>query len=140
MVSESTFVRIVRASAWYDLIVSAPFATPWTFAWLHQALSAVALALGIGGLPAFEPTHVLMANLMGSVVCVWSVLRIRQTSVALGRYDGVARWLFAMWQAVALASGASLLIVPFLVIEVSFGLLQSLPVGCVPGQVGTRVA
>ena len=37
MVSESTFVRIVRASAWYDLIVSAPFATPWTFAWLHQA-------------------------------------------------------------------------------------------------------
>lgn len=25
MVSESTFVRLVRASGWYDLIVTAPF-------------------------------------------------------------------------------------------------------------------
>ena len=140
MMAESTFARVVRASAWYDLIVTAPFATPWTFAWLHQALNAVAAALGIAGLPAFAPAHLLMANLMGSVVCVWSVLRIRQASVALGRYDAVARGLFCTWQAVALASGATLLLVPFLVIEVSFGLLQSLPVGRVPGQVGTRVA
>lgn len=65
MVSESTFLRIVRASAWYDLIVTAPFATPWTFALLHQALSALAHALGIGSLPPFEPTHLLMANHAG---------------------------------------------------------------------------
>ena len=140
MVSESTFVRIVRASAWYDLIVSAPFATPWTFAWLHQALSAVAQALGIGGLPAFEPTHLLMANLMGSVVCVWSVLRIRQASVLLVRHDAVARCLFATWQAYALASGGTLLVVPFLIAEVAFGLLQAVPVGRVPESTGTQVA
>ncbi|ENZ79113.1 MULTISPECIES: hypothetical protein [Ralstonia] len=140
MVSESTFLRIVRVSAWYDLIVTAPFATPWTFALLHQALSALAQALGIGSLPAFEPTHLLMANLMGSVVCVWSVLRLRQTSVALGRYDAVARWLFAAWQAYALASGATLLLVPFLIAEIGFGLLQSLPVGRVPRRAGARAA
>ncbi|CAJ0821991.1 hypothetical protein [Ralstonia flaminis] len=140
MVSESTFVRIVRASAWYDLIVSAPFATPWTFAWLHQALSAVAQALGIGGLPAFEPAHLLMANLMGSVVCVWSVLRIRQASVTLGRYDAVARWLFSAWQVFALISGATLLVVPFLIVEVGFGLLQMMPVGRVPARADTQHA
>lgn len=138
MVSESTFVRIVRASAWYDLIVSAPFATPWTFAWLHQALGALAGALGVGTLPDFAPEHVLMANLMGSVVCVWSVLRLRRTSVMLGRYDAAARWLFAAWQAYALASGATLLVVPFLLAEMGFGLLQSMPVGRVPGRTGTQ--
>lgn len=138
MVSESTFVRFVRASGWYDLIVTAPFATPWTFALLHQALNALAGALGIGGLPAFEPSHLLMANLMGSVVCVWSVLRIRQPSVVLGRYDAVARALFAAWQAYALASGATLLVVPLLIAEIGFGLLQSVPVGRVPGRTGTQ--
>lgn len=140
MVSESTFIRIVRASAWYDLIVSAPFATPWTFAWLHQALSALAGALGVGMLPDFAPEHLLMANLMGSVVCVWSVLRIRQASVTLGRYDAAARWLFAAWQAYALASGATLLVVPFLVAEIGFGLLQSMPMDRVPGRTGTQAA
>lgn len=140
MVSESTFIRIVRASAWYDLIVSAPFATPWTFAWLHQALSALAGALGVGMLPDFAPEHLLMANLMGAVVCVWSVLRIRQASVTLGRYDAAARWLFAAWQAYALASGATLLVVPFLVAEIGFGLLQSMPMDRVPGRTGTQAA
>jgi hypothetical protein len=140
MVSESTFVRFVRASGWYDLIVTAPFAMPWTFALLHQALNALAGALGIGGLPAFEPSHLLMANLMGSVVCVWSVLRIRQPSVTLGRYDAVARALFAVWQAYALASGATLLVAPFLVAEIGFGLLQSVPVACVPARTGAQAA
>lgn len=140
MVSESTFVRIVRASAWYDLIVSAPFATPWTFAWLHQALSALAGALGVGTLPDFAPEHVLMANLMGSVVCVWSVLRIRRASVTLGRHDAAARWLFAAWQAYALVSGATLLVALFLIVEVGFGLLQLMPVGRMPARAGTQTA
>lgn len=140
MVSESTFVRIVRASAWYDLIVTAPFATPWTFALLHHVLNALAGMVGIGGLPAFEPAHLLMANLMGSVVCVWSVLRIRQASVTLGRYDAVARWLFSSWQVFALMSGATLLVVPFLIAEMTFGLVQLMPVGRVPARAGTQSA
>lgn len=32
MLSESRYLQIVRASAWYDLAVTAAFATPWTFA------------------------------------------------------------------------------------------------------------
>ena len=68
---------------------------------------------------------------------MWSVLRIRQASVTLGRYDAAARWLFAAWQAYALASGGTLLVVAFLVVEIAFGLLQSMPVGRVPGRTGT---
>ncbi|AJW47325.1 hypothetical protein [Ralstonia mannitolilytica] len=140
MVSESTFVRLVRASGWYDLIVTAPFATPWSFMLLHHALNAVAGVLGIAGLPPFEPAHMLMANLMGSVVCVWSVLRIRHPSVALGRYDAVARTLFAAWQGYALGSGATLLVVPFMVAEAGFGLLQAMPVRRVPVHTGAQTA
>lgn len=31
------YLRTVRISAWYDLIVTAGFATPWTYALLHDA-------------------------------------------------------------------------------------------------------
>ncbi|WP_395400152.1 hypothetical protein [Pseudoduganella sp. UC29_106] len=48
-----TYSRIVRASALYDLIVTLPFATPWTFAIAHGHLSAVNAALGGDTLPPF---------------------------------------------------------------------------------------
>jgi hypothetical protein len=58
--------------------------------------------------------------------------------VALGRYDAVARGLFAAWLAYALASGATLLVLPFLIVEIGFGLLQSVPVGRLPRRTGTQ--
>lgn len=64
------YLQFVRASAWYDLVVTAPFATPWTFQWLHAALCQAASIVGAGALPGFDPTHVLFANLLGSVVAV----------------------------------------------------------------------
>jgi hypothetical protein len=138
MVSNAAYLRIVRASAWYDLIVTAPFATPWTFALLHQGLGAIAVTLGLQGVPPFAPAHVLMANLMGSLVCVWSVLRLRRASVELGRYDAVARAMFALWQSTALLMGATPLVVPFLLAEIGFGLAQALPVGArVPDRQAT---
>ncbi|WP_406178411.1 hypothetical protein [Streptomyces sp. NBC_00996] len=30
--SHPTYLRVVRASAWYDLVVTAGFAAPWTYA------------------------------------------------------------------------------------------------------------
>jgi hypothetical protein len=75
---------------------------------------------------------------MGSLVCVWSVLRLRRASVELGRYDAVARAMFALWQSTALLMGATPLVVPFLLAEIGFGLAQALPVGArVPDRQAT---
>ena len=119
------YLRIVRASGWYDLVVTWPFALPWTFVWLHAQLGAVALALGLPGtLPPLDAMHVLLANLLGSVVVVWSVARIVAPSLLLGRLDGVARFLFAAWQVYAVAQGASGIVLGFTLFELLFGVLQ----------------
>jgi hypothetical protein len=78
--SRPGYLRIVRASAWYDLVITAGFATPWTYGLLHDALSSLGGALGLGVLPALDPVQTLYANLMGSVVVVWAILR-RQTNL-----------------------------------------------------------
>ncbi|MRV76515.1 hypothetical protein GJ700_32870 [Duganella sp. FT92W] len=123
-----TFRRIVRASAIYDLVVTMPFATPWTFAAAHALLSEINARLGGAPLPAFEPFHILMACLMGSVVMVWSVLRIRDPQPLYGRYDAVARLLFATWMGWTwLQTGAPLLWL-FLVPEAAWCVVQALPV------------
>jgi hypothetical protein len=64
---------------------------------------------------------------MGSVVVVWAVLRIVRPLPEHGLFDGVARTLFAAWQAYALAHGASRLLWLFLAVEVAFGVLQLAP-------------
>jgi hypothetical protein len=123
------YARIVRASAFYDLVVTLPFATPFTFGILHQAVSALDAALGMpGDIPAGNALAVLMANLMGSVVIVWSILRLRLRLPILGRYDAVARFLFAVWQINALASGVTWVIVPLVAVELGFGVLQAWPI------------
>lgn len=129
MIQQHTYLRIVRASAWYDLVVTAGFATPWTFSLIYAQLVALAAALGLGGeLPPMAPAHMLMANLLGSVVTVWAVLRLRDTQLHYGRYDAAARFLFATWQLVAVANGASTIILAFTAVELAFGIAQVLPV------------
>ena len=61
---------------------------------------------GWGVLPELDPVQTLYANLMGSVVVVWAVLRIVRPLSVHGLLDGIARTLFAAWQAYALAHGA----------------------------------
>ncbi|MFI5488441.1 MULTISPECIES: hypothetical protein [Micromonospora] len=125
--SHPDYLRVVRASAWYDLVVTAGFATPWTYALAHRALSALGGTLGLGTLPALDPVQTLYANLMGSVVVVWALLRIVQPLPVHGLADGVARTLFAAWQAYALGHGAFRLLWLFLVVEVAFGVVQLVP-------------
>jgi len=121
--------RLVRASAWYDLIVTAGFVTPWSFLALHAALLVLAAALNLpGSFPPFTPAHLLMANLLGSIVCVWAILRIRDPQRTFGRYDAAGRMLFATWQAYALSQGASMIIGVFLFFELAWGIAQLLPV------------
>lgn len=129
MLDAQAYARIVRASALYDLIVTAPFATPWTFAMLGSLLAGIDAALGLpGSIEAPQGLAMLMGNLMGSVVLVWSVARYRLGLPVLGRYDAVARFLFAAWQIHALASGMSWVVLPFLAVEIGMGIAQSLPV------------
>jgi hypothetical protein len=129
MWTSTQYRRLVKGSAWYDLIVTAAFVTPWSFAALHAGLSSVSQAFNLSGeLPPFEPMHLLMANLFGSIVCVWAVLRIRDPQQVYGRYDAVGRFLFSAWQLYALLHGASSLLVIFLVFELAWGVAQVLPV------------
>ncbi|MFD7320999.1 hypothetical protein ACFV9D_07880 [Streptomyces sp. NPDC059875] len=122
-----SYLRLVRASAWYDLVVTAGFVTPWTYVLVHDALSSAGRALGLGGMPELEPMQVLYANLMGSVVVVWAVLRIVRPIALHGLLDGVARALFAAWQTYALAHGATRVLWLFLAVEVAFGVVQLAP-------------
>lgn len=126
--NESQFLRVVRASAWYDLIATAAFATPWSFGVLIGVLGAANGALGLPGIvPEIDSLHVVLANLLGSVVIVWSLVRLHLRLPILGRYDALARCLFALWQGYAVWSGAPAIILGFLVVEVLFGVLQLLP-------------
>ncbi|MBT2440364.1 hypothetical protein J7E93_09635 [Streptomyces sp. ISL-36] len=125
--SHPAYLRAVRTSAGYDLVVTAGFATPWTYALVHEALSKLGDTLGLGALPALDPIEVLYANLMGSVVVVWALVRIVNPLPVHGLFDGVARTLFAAWQAYALAHGAPRWLWLFLVVEVAFGVVQLAP-------------
>jgi hypothetical protein len=118
--------RIVFASALYDLVVTAPFATPWTaqhsFAMLGRAHAALGLS---GALPSVsDPFALLFANLMGSIVVVWSVVRMLSPTPRLGAADTAGRALFSFWMAFALVHGASSILVGFLVLEIAWGVVQ----------------
>ncbi|MFF3147204.1 hypothetical protein ACFVRU_37170, partial [Streptomyces sp. NPDC057927] len=58
---------------------------------------------------------------------VWAVLRIVRPLPVHGLLDGIARTLFAAWQAYALAHGAMRLLWLFFGVEVMFGLVQLVP-------------
>ncbi|QAU32958.1 hypothetical protein [Janthinobacterium sp. 17J80-10] len=138
MLKTERYLQIVRASAWYDLVVTIGFATPWTFAAIHSGLNSLIQLLGLpGGLPPFAPEHMLMTNLLGSIVTVWAILRLRDTQVRYGRYDAAGRFLFATWQIYALAHGAHPILLGFIVVELGFGIAQILPVAPLhPGRAG----
>jgi len=120
----SNIRKLVRASAAYDLLLTAPFATPWTFAIAQGHLSTLNQSLGGAPLPAFGPMHVLFACLMGSIVLVWSWLRLRDPQPQFATYDGTARFLFSTWFAWTLTSGGLPLVWLFIVPEFAWGVAQ----------------
>ena len=127
MFSFAAFRRLVRASAIYDVLMTGAFATPWTLSLLRDQLSAVNILLGGAPLPPFAPFHLLIGCLLGSVVLVWSALRIADPQPRFGRYDAAARYLFTLWMGWAwLATGEPVLWL-FIVPELAWGVAQSLP-------------
>ena len=126
--SPAAYLRIVRASAIYDLLATAPFVTPWTFAWNWRQLSDLDVRLGGAALAPFDVYPTLVACLMGSIVLVWSVLRIVAPERRLGRFDGAARFLFSTWMTWALAITHQPLLWVFLVPELAWGVVQWWPI------------
>ena len=128
MLAPTTFRKIVLGSAIYDLIVTAPFATPWSFAIARSQLDDINQLLGGAALPEFAPFHVLFACLLGSVVLVWALLRIGDPQQRFGRFDGVARLLFSTWMIWTLGVTGAPLLWLFIVPEMAFCVAQWLPV------------
>jgi hypothetical protein len=118
--------RIVFASALYDLLVTLPFATPWSAAWTLTQLRALHAKLGLGGtaLPALEPTALMFVSFFGTVVTLWAVVRLRSPSLHHGRVDTVGRAAFSAWMAWALLQGASHFLLGMLALELGWFLVQ----------------
>jgi hypothetical protein len=88
--------KLVRLSGVYDLAVTFPFAFPVLCELQVQFLTRLHVSLDLsGGIPDFQPIHYFFMNLMGSVVIVWSILRIKHPENILGLYDSYARFMFA---------------------------------------------
>ncbi len=120
------YKTIVRASGIYDLAVTLPFALPQTAPWAVGVLASVAAALGLPGDVTIEgDTAWLFINLFGSVVSVWSILRILHPAPLLGLYDSFARFLFSGWFLYyPLVMGTSAVSLLFFVPELLWGVVQ----------------
>lgn len=128
--------RVVRASAVYDLIASIGFALPWTVSGTFALLESLHRAFGLSGsVPDPGTTFtVLFANLTGSLVVVWSVVRVWRPTLALGAADTVARVLFSLAMISALGSGASPVVLAFLVPELTWAVVQGGAVALASGR------
>lgn len=122
----TTARRVVFVSALYDLLVTIPFATPWTAAATLSTLTAMHERFGLSGQPPMlgDPTAMLFVNLLGSLVTVWSLVRLHAPTPEHGLADTMGRALFSTWMIYALTHGASTVVVTFLVPEALWGLVQ----------------
>lgn len=137
MVSEQNFLRIVKAGAWYDVISTGLVATPWTFHFMLSVLAQINTALGLpGAIPVYEPTFGIFGNLLGSIVMVWAILRLRSPEVRFGRYDAACRALYTVWMVYALAQGFSPILLGYIIPEIILGVAQVLPVRETEGAQG----
>lgn len=123
---EQTYHRIIKSSAWYDVIVTGPFAFPVLAPLVIESLSKLHTTMSFSGtIPQFAPLHLFFINLMGSIILVWSLLRIRHTESLYGLYDAIGRTLFSLWMAYYLLfEHVTPLILFVLVPEVLWGIAQ----------------
>ncbi|TSC23146.1 hypothetical protein [Corallococcus sp. Z5C101001] len=118
--------RVVLASALYDFVVTVPFATPWTAEVVLAQVRSAHHALSLGGepLPAFTPTHLFFVALFGTIVTLWSVVRLFQPTAFNGAADTAGRALFSSWMVWALTQGATQVLLGFLALELAWMFAQ----------------
>jgi hypothetical protein len=84
MKENTIYRKIVRWSAVYDVLMTSAFGIPLILSWQLDLLQGLHKTLGLGGaFPVFEPAHLLFVGLLGSIVTVWSILRIRNPRAAI---------------------------------------------------------
>ena len=127
--SHSAYLRLIRASAVYDMVQILPFATPWTFALLYAQLSRLNQWFGAAPLAPFATVHFLLATLLGTLVLTWTSARLWAPSLRLGRFDATARLIFAFWIGWAMLAADMPMLWIFLVPELVWGGAQWWPVG-----------
>ncbi|GAA6134964.1 hypothetical protein NBRC116188_17540 [Oceaniserpentilla sp. 4NH20-0058] len=94
--NKSAYKKIVRASAIYDVLTTFGFAFPVLVSLNIYMLSSIHTQFSFSGsFPEFLPFHLFFLNLMGSVILVWSALRIANPEPIFGLYDSIARFLFS---------------------------------------------
>ena len=122
----STYLRLARASAAYDVIQILPFATPWTAGWLIDHLRQLHFQLGLPGAapPAFEPLHLFFVSLFGTIVTLWAVLRVWRPEPQFGAVDTAGSAAFSLWMAQALGMGQTYLLVVMLALELAWFFVQ----------------
>lgn len=124
----SRYRKTVRYSAIYDLLFTLAFAIPGLAGIKLSLLRTLHYDLALPGqFPTFDGLHLLFVHLLGIVVTVWSLLRIRHPEPRFGLYDSLARFGFsgAMAYTLLFADG-SLLIGVFLLPECLWGIYQYL--------------
>jgi hypothetical protein len=114
--------RVVFGSAVYDFFVTVPFATPWTADAVLSVVRSLHQTFGVGGEvpPPFAPSHLVFVSLFGTMTALWAVVRALRPTRFHGTVDMVGRALFSLWMGVALARGASHVLVGFLVGELAW--------------------
>lgn len=118
------YATMVRAGGVYDLMLVAPLAVPGGVGWMLGWLGPVNVALGGEAYPTLAGIPLLLAQLMGSIIVTWSVLRIVWPRWQLGVADAASRGLFSLHYALLIASGGHPLGWFLLVPEVLWGLAQ----------------
>ncbi|OII23940.1 hypothetical protein [Frigoribacterium sp. MCBA15_019] len=126
--------RTVRASALYDLLVTVGFAFPFSAPLVLSGLANMHHALQLpGSVPdATDAFTVMFANLMGSLVVVWSVFRLARPTRATGIADTAGRLSFSLAMAAALIAGASPLVAGILILELVWAAVQGIVVARKP--------
>lgn len=128
MTTPTTYRKIYRSSAWYDLSVTWPFATPLTFELFRTTMNGFHAHFGIGEVPPLTLHGMLFTNFFGVIVILWSVVRLQLDMPILGRYDAASRFAFAALMGATVLVGGSPFLWGYMAVELAFGVLQLLPV------------
>lgn len=119
--------RIIFWGAAYDVLITAAFATPWTAAPVLRFLSELHTQLGLAGtaLPTADPVTMLFINFSGTLVLLWSGLRLFRPILLYGAIDAAGRLAVALWIFLAVQAGATTLSLPLMIGELIWFALQA---------------
>jgi hypothetical protein len=123
-----TYRKVVRYSAIYDVVMTFGFAFPVLVVWNIGFFKDIHIQYVFSGsIPEFLPMHLFFVNLLGSVVLVWSAIRIYKPYAILGLYDSFARFLFSfnMLYYFLIHDVTGILLVMFIP-EITWGVIQFL--------------